>query len=189
MMTFKVSFSTRSSIYGFGYIMLVTLLTSCASNIPEKISSLPAKAINISEVQQNPDQSTGIQVRWGGVINKVENQATHTRVEIISKDLYDDGKPKVDSSSKGRFIANYPGFVDPVIYKEGDYITIVGKIESVDAALIGEYSYSYPVVNVDSEYLWTELNKEKDKVYYPVYRDDFDPWPSYRRSHYRRPYY
>jgi outer membrane lipoprotein len=170
------------------YVMLTILLSSCASNIPEQISSLPAQEISISEIQRNPDQFTGMQVRWGGVINKVENQATQTRVEIVSKGLNNSGKPEVDSSSNGRFIASFTGFIDPIIYKKGEYITIVGKIEGVDVALIGEYAYSYPIVKVDSEYLWKELDKEKDKEYHPSYRHDYDPWPYYRRTYYRRPY-
>ncbi|MEH6453606.1 MAG: Slp family lipoprotein [Psychromonas sp.] len=184
----KMSFIRNISPSKLHYIFVAMLLTSCSSNIPEPISAAPAQQTNITEVQKNPEQSTGLMVRWGGVINKVENLATHTRVEIISKELNDDGEPKVDSSSKGRFIANYSGFVDPIIYKKGEYITIVGKIERVDTELIGEYAYPYPIVSVDSEYLWTELGKEKEKQYYPNYMYD-DPWGYPHRSYYRRPYY
>ena len=168
------------------YVILATLLVGCSSKIPEQIGSLPLQDISISEVQKDADAFTGLQVRWGGVISKVENLATQTWVEIVSKDLNKGGKPEVDGSSNGRFIANFSGFADPIIYEKGAYITIAGKVEGISVALIGEYSYSYPIVRVESVYLWTELNQVVEKEVYPRYRD---PWPYYHRPYYHRPYY
>jgi len=45
----------------------------------------------------------------------VENQNNSTLIEIIGRPLVGEGRPDISRPSNGRFIAEIPGFVDPVI--------------------------------------------------------------------------
>ncbi|MEW8622042.1 MAG: Slp family lipoprotein, partial [Candidatus Thiodiazotropha endolucinida] len=114
----------------------------------------------------------------------VENLAQETRIEILSRPLDDEGKPKDDSRSIGRFIARIEGYLEPEEYPKNREITITGNIVEVVQKPVGDYPYPYPVVEVEAYHLWPE-----EKVYtHPYYYDPFyDPfyYPYWRRY----PYY
>ena len=116
-------------------------------------------------------------------ITKVENRAAQTWIELVSRELRKNGQPIVDSKSSGRFIASFPGFIDPVVYAAGHLLTVVGSIQGETVKPIGEFAYSFPIVAVTSSYLWQE---EPVRHEYPPPWWYYDPWPYY--YHYPRPY-
>ena len=111
-----------------GFILAFAFAGGCASKPPEAISRIPADNPSVASVRLNIDQYMGAEVRWGGEISKVENRADQTWVEIVRRQLWGDGKPKTSGKSDGRFIANFSGFVDPVVYEVGQLLTVVGTI-------------------------------------------------------------
>ncbi|WP_316368064.1 Slp family lipoprotein [Candidatus Thiodiazotropha sp. CDECU1] len=165
-------------------ILCLLLFAGCASNVPKVIGTPPASNIQVDEVQQRQQQFIDAKIRWGGDIISVENLATETRIEILSRQLDDEGKPKQESRSIGRFIARIEGYLEPEEYPKNRELTVTGTIQEVVEKPVGDYPYPYPVVAVEAYYLWPE-----DKVYaHPYYYDPFyDPfyYPYWRRY----PYY
>jgi outer membrane lipoprotein len=101
-------------------------------------------------------------------------------VFLVGRVLRDHEKPIADSSSDGRFIASFNGFIDPLVYKVGRPLTVVGNIEGNTVRAIGEYDYQFPIVNVSDSHLWAD--PLKTRVYYP-------PPPFwYYDMYYYRPY-
>jgi outer membrane lipoprotein len=160
------------------------LFSGCASNVPKVISTPAAGDIRVDEVQQYQDKFTKAKVRWGGDILSVENLSDETRIEILSRPLDKEGKPKHEKRSTGRFIARIAGYLESGEYPKDRLMTITGSITEVIQKPIGDYPYPYPVVEVEAYYLWPE-----NKVYsHPYYYDPFyDPfyYPYWRRY----PYY
>ena len=102
---------------------------------------------------------------------------------VVGRELRDDEKPITDGDSEGRFIASFDGFVDPLVYKSGRPLTVVGSIEGSTVRAIGEYDYRFPVVAVRDSYLWEEPVKTK-VIYAPAPRYDYyyyHPYPYSRR--------
>jgi outer membrane lipoprotein len=160
------------------------LLAGCASTkVPKAISTPAADDIRVDEVQQHKQQFTHAKVRWGGDIISVENLAQETRIEILSRPLNDEGKPKDDRRSIGRFIARIEGYLESEEYPKNRLMTITGTLLEVEQKPVGDYPYPYPVVEVEAYYLWPE-----QKVYsHPYYYDPFyDPF--YYPYWYRYPY-
>ena len=144
----------RQSIKILSVLVMVSMLAACASQPPAAISRIPASNLTVAEVRLNPEPSIGAVVRWGGVIKKVENKSSQTWLEVVSHRLGEDGKPQQEGGSDGRFIAVLSGFVDPVVYQTGYLLTVVGVIESFVSRPIGDFQYSFPVVEVSGSYLW-----------------------------------
>lgn len=166
-------------------LIAVSMVAACASKPPAAISKIPPDNPSLAKVRMDIDSFMGTEVRWGGVITKVENKASQTWIELVRLKLASNGRPRTDDKSDGRFIASFEGFIDPLVYKVGRPLTVVGIIEDKTEHPIGEYEYLFPVVAVEGSYLWEDTEKGYDPYYYPPpyrYYDFryYNPWPYYQ---------
>lgn len=162
------------------------VITGCASNVPELIRAAPAGDLRVEEVQQQQSADfAGSQVRWGGSIISVRNEADQTLIEILSRELSKDGKPNEESKSRGRFIARIAGFLEPEEYPKDRLLTVTGEVRKVVEQPVGSYPYPYPVVDVKAYHLWPETKEYPPRYYDPFYDPYFYPYPYWRRY----PYY
>lgn len=139
------------------------------------------------EVRADADPYIGRQVRWGGTIVAVDNDPVETRIEVVARELYRSGRPYDTDQSVGRFIADFPGFLDPAVYAEGRAITIAGTITGLQPGMIGDHEYSWPVIRVHHHYLWP-LPSEYRYGYPAPYYYYYDPWyPYYYHPYPSRP--
>jgi outer membrane lipoprotein len=142
-------------------VLVLMVCGGCAANPASSISQAIVDDVSLTQARSAVDAYMGSTVRWGGVVTEVENKADKTWVFLVGRVLRDDEKPITDSASEGRFIASFNGFVDPLVYKKGRPLTVVGSIESSTVRAIGEYDYWFPVVAVRDSYLWAEPVKTK----------------------------
>ena len=165
-----------------GYPFIVLLLFGCAAQAPVPVSKIPVAKVSVAEVRADSTRFIGTEVRWGGTISRVENKATETWVEIVSRQLRASGQPREAGKSSGRFVASFKGFMDPVVYKIGQQLTVLGSITGQTKRSIGEHEYSFPVVSVTASYLWP-VALEPGYYDYPPPFWYYDPWPFYPWSH------
>jgi outer membrane lipoprotein len=174
-------------------ILAAMLLSACASQIPQQIRNVPENSPSVAEVRSDGEQLIGTRVRWGGTIADVENRESQTWIEIVARELQDNARPRESDSSQGRFLARVDGFLDPAIYSKGREITVVGDILGKKTRTIDEYEYRYPVVEVESHYLWEPLPEYRyaryPYHYSPLFYDPFFYDPFYDPFYWRRPYY
>ena len=81
------------------------------------------------------------------------NLQNKTRLEIATVPLDDGARPILGAASRGRILAYINGFVDPVDYRN-QLVTVVGPITGVEKGKIGETSYDFVTVNVNSYKRW-----------------------------------
>ena len=165
----------------------VTLLFSACTTIPEQLQGSYAE---ISPARVEPSVY-GSSVLWGGVIIDAKNKEKNTCFEILSREMDKYMRPRVEDRTSGRFIACKPGFYDPEVFAKGREVTITGTIRNIEARQIDEFSYRYPVLDIDELVLW-EIRQEVlvynnyDPFYYPYY------WGygfGYGYPYHRYPYY
>jgi outer membrane lipoprotein len=113
-------------------------------------------------------------VRWGGEIISVDPKAGHTCFEILGRELDSTARPVAHDPSLGRFLACRDGFYDPEEFKQGRYLTVVGRIDGSEQGKIGEYDYTYPRVAADIIYLWPVVPRVGR--YYDSYPGGYGPW-------------
>ena len=154
-----------------------TMLVGCAATVPEAIRETPPGNPSPVEVRANPEQFVGARVRWGGSIASVDNRKEQTWIEVVARQLQDNGRPESGDTSFGRFLARIDGFVDPSIYSDEREITVVGTLRDSVRRTIGEYPYLYPVVEVSSHHLWPRELRAPARYYDPYWYDPwYDPW-------------
>lgn len=182
---------TRALIRALSLMLWVVALGGCASSVPKEIRQPPPGDLQLEQVLRQPQGGLGERVRWGGHIVTVENAERETRVILLAKPLDYGGRPKETDLSAGRFLARFDGFRDPVTYQEGRGLTVVGVLEPAMTRAVGDYPYRYPVVRVETAYLWPPLPDYPpayrwypycSPFYDPFYDCYWDPWyrPGYR---------
>ncbi|MFW2374883.1 MAG: Slp family lipoprotein [Gammaproteobacteria bacterium] len=172
------------TFYRPGFTILLMTLVACTSQVPQIIKTAPANNPQLQQVVDDPDKHLAQQVRWGGVILNTKNLQQSTRLTILAIALNDDGEPKTNGSSWGRFIANFSEFLEPSVYANGRMITIVGNIQNLETLKVGEYPYPHPVVRVTAHYLWPQPPASVNHDWPPFW---YDPW--YYPYPYPYPYY
>ncbi len=165
----------------------VALVLSACTTIPEQLQGNYAE---ISPARVEPSVY-GSRVLWGGVIIDAKNKQDNTCFEILSREMDKYMRPKVEDRTSGRFIACKPGFHDPEVFAKGREVTITGTIRNIEARRIDEFSYRYPVLDIDELVLW---EKRKDVVVYNNYDPFYYPYYwgygfGYGYPYYRYPYY
>jgi len=144
-------------------------LAGCASNIPVEIADAPEVTVSVAEARAQPGRYVGTQVRWGGAIAAVTNLENETVVEVVARNLDSRGQPREEDYSPGRFMARIPEFIDPTVYATQREFTVFGTLVESREGKIGEFAYTYPVVQVANHILW-EPRLEPDPFYYdPFY--------------------
>ncbi|MHB8254290.1 MAG: Slp family lipoprotein [Acidiferrobacter sp.] len=144
------------------------LLAGCASRIPLELRQPHISQATVAGARAHL-VPIGLRVRWGGIIAKVSNTPKATWIQIVSKPLRHDGRPRRRPRSDWRFLARVPGFLDPALYAVGRKITVVGVFSGYEKDPIGSYLYDFPVVHTLSSYLW------RPRPVTPYYYSN--PWP------------
>lgn len=155
-------------------LLVCMLFTACASQVPPAIRTPIAGAPDVKSARAADAELIGKRVRWGGVIARVENRKQDTLLELVDRPLGRSGRPVEGDDSGGRFIARIPGFLDPSTYAKQREMTVTGVLAASVTRSVGDFPYRYPVVDVDTYYLWAKPLPPQ----YPYYYDPFwyDPW-------------
>lgn len=148
------------------FALLACLSMSACTSIP---TQLQGEYAVISPARVDPS-TFGTPVRWGGVIIDARNETNRTCFEILSRELDRYYRPKVEDITAGRFIACQDGFFDPEVFSKGREVTLVADIKGIEERKIDEFTYRYPLLQVNDLVLW---EVRKDVI---IYRDHFDPY-------------
>ena len=138
-------------------IWLVTagLLGGCASDpfSGHEPPDLDRKATP-SQAITEPAKMKGRSVVWGGTIVAVHNLADTTEIAVLAYPLDDSNYPQTSKEASGRFIVQYHGFLDPLMYRLGRPLTVLGRVTGVRKGMVGQAPYQYPVVDGSMLHLW-----------------------------------
>ena len=143
------------------------LLVGCSS-LPKELES--SSEVVITDYQQWVNQLPEANaVRLGGVIAKVTNLKDKSRVEIVNMPISNSGKPDLDAEPSGRFVAYVDGYVEPLSFSEGRLVTFVGQSAGSEDGKIGEFPYTFPVMNVTNQRLWQITERVIVNDFAPTY--------------------
>ncbi|GGD63788.1 Slp family lipoprotein [Lacimicrobium alkaliphilum] len=161
-------------------VAMVLGMAGC-STIPEPIQlEDESNLLSYQQVSASPEQTRGAKVRWGGVIARVDNLKQNTRLEVLSYPLKSYGRPITSDDSAGRFRVYIDGFVDPMVYKAGRLLTVIGEAGGSESGSVGEHEYVFPVVNASGYHMWKNI----DRVSVSGFGVGMGTWPGYYSSWY-----
>jgi outer membrane lipoprotein len=165
------------------------LLSGCSHVMSEEARSLVDPTITFSRLRADPYSLVGRYVMLGGVIAGVRNDKDGSQLEVVQSPMGSDELPEEAShSSGGRFLAVTSGFLDPLVYKTGRRITLVGQVKGKRNQPLEQIEYTYPVISIREMHVWKK--SEIEPAYYPPPGYFYDPfWWGPPSWYYRRPYY
>ncbi len=100
------------------------------------------------------DASAGDRVVWGGRITAIHNLPDHTEITLISYPLDRADRPRLGAEPGVRFLLRQEGFLEPVQYSPGRYLSVVGQIEGLRQSQLGEHWLELPVLAAEQIHLW-----------------------------------
>lgn len=160
----------------------IMLLQAC-SNLPVNIKNPPAVEVRYQQALSESNSVKNYPVRWGGTVIEVENRTDESRMQLLYYPLTSYGRPKLDLTPTGRFMAVSKQFLDPAIYVEGTEMTVTGHLAGTVQQSVDQKSVTVPLVEIDDFYVWPQ--------YQPSYYDyGYSYYPySYKFGYYGFPYF
>lgn len=153
-------------------LLFVTLLTACSAAKPSLFAT-SANDISYQQLIQRVDQYQHETVRWGGVIVEVENTEDRARLTVVHFPLTRYGKPITSKDSDGRFVVLSERFLDPIIYKKGKLITVIGQVDGFETQQVDRRTLTLPIILLQENYLWPENCAEGSRSYNPKHDAPF----------------
>lgn len=139
----------------YALFLLPLLITACAHHGVSKESlQLVDRSITYQALQEDPERLAGTYVHLGGTIAGVRNTEAGGELEIVELPLNGAGRPETGSASGGRFLARDKRFLDPMVYKPGLTISLVGDVQGQKTGALDNIAYRYPVVRIKELYIW-----------------------------------
>lgn len=144
------------------FILLLTLaLAGCAPVISKENLKLVDESLTYEKVRLNPQAYRGKHVLTGGYITRVTNMKEGAELEVVQSELDGNRRPKDTTQSQGRFLARTDRFLDPMVYRAGLPVTLVGEIVGIETRPLFQVEYNYPVFSVKELHLWKETEERR----------------------------
>ena len=156
-------------------LVSVLLISGCSAVISEQSRKLVNTDASFSTVKEAPENFIGKHIMIGGRVATVRNSSEGGQIEIVQFDLDHNGYPADNFLSYGRFLATSSSFIDPLIFKPGMLLTLVGEIKGKKTLRLDEMDYTYPVIAMREWYLW--IGSESDRgCSYPTAAPQYNPY-------------
>lgn len=176
-------------VIGRFVVVLSLFLAGCAHVMSDESLKLVDRRITFEDLRREPDSYIGKYVLLGGTIAGVKNAKDGGEMEVLQAPLDYSGLPEETHYSGGRFIVVTTKFLDPLVYKSGRKVTVVGEVKGTKTRMIDEVSYTYPVVAEVEIRLMEKYESDRYYYYPPYYPYYYDPYWGGAWWPYRRPFY
>jgi outer membrane lipoprotein len=145
------------------------LLAACAA-------AGPRFDVAAVDLRLTPERATAVgapaqptPVVWGGQIVGGTNFEDRTLLEVLGYPLDARQRPTPDAAPVGRFLVEYPGYLETVTYAPGRLMTASGVFQETRAGQVGELRYTYPVLIAEDLQLWPRLERRAEpRVHFGV---------------------
>ena len=132
-------------------IAMMTALAGCATPV---FKDAPPTAETPAGIAAAPERYHGLDVVWGGKIVDVRNLADSTEVQVVAYPLDASQRPQQGAPALGRFIVVLPGYVEPLDFPAGRFVTLRGQVAGSRTLPIDEHDLVLPVVANSTVHLW-----------------------------------
>ena len=147
-------------------ILLLSLISGCAS---VKFDTGERQVAKITPSQALSLTGSNDAVIWGGRIVSIRNLQDVTEIEILSYPLSNGHVPKISRQPGIRFLAVYRGYLEPINYAPGRYVSLFGELIGDTNLMSGDHELLAPVVQVDQIHLWdANTNNWQNRINFGV---------------------
>jgi outer membrane lipoprotein len=126
---------------------LAGLLGGCAHVMSEQGLAQTDSSISYAAIKKNPEALAGKIVLVGGHLADIRSSGDVIQLEVAQLELLSNGVPNETSRSEGRFLVVSGELLDPLIYRPGMLITVIGEIKGQKVQKLDGADYHYPLVS------------------------------------------
>jgi len=134
-------------------LLCAAALALCACT-PAPVLKTAATPLAILPDEAVTQGQRGAAVVWGGELLEVRNRPEASEMLILAYPLDRGQRPQRGETSRGRFVAVLPGYIERYDFPSGRFITITGTLDDTREELVGEQPHTYAVVKADAWHLW-----------------------------------
>lgn len=132
----------------FLLLLVMVAIGGCAHVMSETGLKLADRSITYAEVKKNPEKLAGKVILAGGIIVGTQSSGDVIMLEVAQLELLNNGVPDEFSRSGGRFLAISSELIDPFIYRQGKFVTIIGEVKGRKIQKLEGVDHPYPVISV-----------------------------------------
>lgn len=169
-------------------LFTLLLFTGCAHVISEENLKKADQGVTFAKLRENPESYLGKYLLVGGTIAATRNSKDGAELEVVQFELDRSGVPEDSFHSGGRFLVAAPELMDPLIYKPGRMVTVVGEVKGKKVMPFDETDYSYPLLSLKEIHVFKAYEEGKGYPYptpgyynYDPYYWGFEPGPYWYR--------
>jgi outer membrane lipoprotein len=152
------------------------ILSGCAHIISEESRKLVDPTITFGKLRENPDSYLAKQVMLGGIIAATRNSGEGGQIEVVQFDLDKVGAPMDNQGTGGRFLATSPLFLDPLVYRTGRLMTMVGEVKGKTTRPLEGVEYTYPTIAIREIHVLPSYEPEQPSYTRPLPSHYYDPY-------------
>jgi outer membrane lipoprotein len=127
------------------------LIAGCAAPV---FKDAAPTATTPADIADAPERYHDAQVIWGGKILDVRNLADSTEVDVVAYPMDSAQRPDQNAPTQGRFVVALRGYVEPLDFPPGRFVTLRGRIEGTRVRSIEEHDLVLPLVVDTTVHLW-----------------------------------
>lgn len=162
-------------------VLVLALLTTalcyggCTPIISDKSRKLVDTDAPFSAIRATPEAYIGKHLLTGGRIASVRNSQNGAELEIVQFELDSCGMPLNTFRSYGRFIASTTEYLEPMLYRLGMQLTLVGEIKGKQTRKLDDMDYTYPVLVMREWHLW-QGSEQNSGYQFPPPLPQYNPY-------------
>ncbi len=142
---------------------LTGILGGCAHVMSEAGLATADRSILYADIKRNPEALAGRNVLVGGIIAGTRSSGDVMQLEVAQLELFANGVPDESSSSAGRFLVVSGELLDPLFYRPGSLVTIIGEIKGQKVQKLEGADYRYPLVSAKEIRLFRPSESSSDR--------------------------
>ncbi len=135
------------------WLALASLMLAGCANSPLERGDEEIAAIGPAHVLAGEDRG-GERVIWGGQIAAVNPGDGYTELRVISYPLDRSDRPRWREQPGVTFVVRQPGFLEPMLYAPGRFISVLGNSQGLVERQRDEAKMDVPLLTAESLHLW-----------------------------------
>jgi outer membrane lipoprotein len=135
-------------------VAIAGIVGGCTHVMSEAGRALVDRSITYSDIKMNPEKIAGKNVLIGGIIAGNSSSGDVMQLEVAQLELLSNGVPDESSRSAGRFLIVSGELLDPLFYRPGMLITVIGEIKGQQTKTLEGVFYRYPLISAKELHLF-----------------------------------
>lgn len=122
--------------------------SACSHVMSDAARQQVDSTVTYQTLATKPESAVGKTVMAGGILAGVSGGGDVTTLEIAQLELFSSGVPNEFSASGGRFLAVSTELIDPLIYRPGNLVTLIGVVKGKKIQTRDGADYHYPLLSI-----------------------------------------